>query len=569
MRMLWMMLSALIALMLTGCGSSPQEDFAQRVGQAMKAPASDSTSSTVLTTMRRVAFAAANVPDTPSITPDQLFDWAEATYPQFFPTKEKTLTWSVYQFRYYKDTDVYLAVESGQKVVALGKPTQGNFLELGNLSVFTQPVYEYSVTAKSNPINLNKNSFQIDFGEDVSEVYFTDAHDVDKDGVDDFVISAAIDPYKQIGVMCCEVTAEQVKQLRGISPKLYLSNFGAPRLVDFPNISKSHRTWSGKFFKLRESLYYVHGRNGELGLPDQNIGETTQIYKINANGGRIIFQLIAETKSPKTTASIDVRIRDNAAEILQNNYNIYNKGISKYRTQEYVFDGDKLLEKPTPSFFMKSEIAHNQIIYSKFMEDFVISSAEVWKSYDGREQITVNPASYVANQNTYIDLLPVLFGNNHSGATVGEIRINNKLVIVEVATEFFGHQGGGFKGSGIQAYRVDPLSNTSFKCDVECDELNISMPRAIGSRLRDIDMDFNGESELYLSVYSKEGVLYIYSKGDKLSHRYIKSLEVSDPGGWVGEIIFLRNLKQKCHFAVSTRQNKPSEAPIFTVSTCI
>ena len=41
MRKLWMMLFALIALILTACGPSPQEDFAQRVGQAMKSPTSD------------------------------------------------------------------------------------------------------------------------------------------------------------------------------------------------------------------------------------------------------------------------------------------------------------------------------------------------------------------------------------------------------------------------------------------------------------------------------------------------------------------------------------------------
>jgi hypothetical protein len=83
---------------------------------------------------------AATTVDTTSITPDQLFDWAEATYPQFFPTREKTLTWSVYQFRYYKATDVYLAVESGTKVVALGKPTGGELLLLGDIATFASAV---------------------------------------------------------------------------------------------------------------------------------------------------------------------------------------------------------------------------------------------------------------------------------------------------------------------------------------------------------------------------------------------------------------------------------------------
>ena len=153
MRMLWMMLSALIALMLTACGSSPQEDFAQRVGQAMKSPTSDPSVATPLVNMRRVALAAPDTADTPAITPDQLFDWAEATYPQFFPTKEKTLTWSVYQFRYYKDTDVYLAVENGKQVVALGQPTGNHLVPLGQLSSYHTIVTNYN---KSYLVNFSE-----------------------------------------------------------------------------------------------------------------------------------------------------------------------------------------------------------------------------------------------------------------------------------------------------------------------------------------------------------------------------------------------------------------------------
>jgi len=143
MRKCLLILIAVISL-LAGCGSSTQEDFANRVGQAMRAPANDPTTTTSLGSLRRVAMSAANSSDSISITPDQLFDWAEATYPQFFPTREKTLTWSVYQFRYYKDTDVYLAVESGTKVVALGKPTGGAILSLGFLAAFAPNVNSYN-----------------------------------------------------------------------------------------------------------------------------------------------------------------------------------------------------------------------------------------------------------------------------------------------------------------------------------------------------------------------------------------------------------------------------------------
>jgi len=144
-----LLLFVLIALLLAACGSSPQEDFAQRLGQARKAPANDTASSMFLSNVRRVALAA-TATDTVSITPDQLFDWAEATYPQLFPTHEKTLEWSVYQYRYYKDTDVYLGVDSDQRVVALGAPTGGMLVDLGPLAS-----YASSVNAAATPIGPN------------------------------------------------------------------------------------------------------------------------------------------------------------------------------------------------------------------------------------------------------------------------------------------------------------------------------------------------------------------------------------------------------------------------------
>ena len=150
----WLLATISITLLLAGCGSSPQEDFERRLGQAMRSPASDPTFTSPMGSLRRVAMSAANTNDTSTITPDQLFDWAEATYPQLFPSREKTLTWSNYQFRYYKDTDVYLAVENGAKVVALGKPTGGRLLQFGEITAFASEVAKTKAAFKVHPIEL-------------------------------------------------------------------------------------------------------------------------------------------------------------------------------------------------------------------------------------------------------------------------------------------------------------------------------------------------------------------------------------------------------------------------------
>lgn len=71
-----LLIHIVISLLLAGCGSSTQEDFANRVGQAMRAPTNDLTTASSLGSLRRVAMSAATSIDATSITPDQLFDWA-------------------------------------------------------------------------------------------------------------------------------------------------------------------------------------------------------------------------------------------------------------------------------------------------------------------------------------------------------------------------------------------------------------------------------------------------------------------------------------------------------------
>jgi hypothetical protein len=179
---------AVISLLLAGCGSSTQEDFANRVGQAMKAPANDPTSSSPLTDLRRVVFSGGTTTDSTSITPDQLFDWAEVNYPQFFPAREKTLTWSVYQFRYYKDTDVYLAVESGTKVVALGKPTKNELMTFGVMSDFSQEVLRYKPWSKvKKRVDILLSSIGIQTGESTYQII--KAADLNLDGYEDLILT--------------------------------------------------------------------------------------------------------------------------------------------------------------------------------------------------------------------------------------------------------------------------------------------------------------------------------------------------------------------------------------------
>jgi hypothetical protein len=51
---------------------------------------------------------------------DALFDWAERQYGQFFPSHQTTHASAPYVFRFYPETQTYLAVTSGTLVQVLG-----------------------------------------------------------------------------------------------------------------------------------------------------------------------------------------------------------------------------------------------------------------------------------------------------------------------------------------------------------------------------------------------------------------------------------------------------------------
>lgn len=81
-----------------------------------------------------------------AITVDQFLDWAERTYPAFFPGQQSTQTLPPYAYRYYPGTAIYLAVGDGV-VLALGPPTNNQPLALGKLGDFACLVSPASCTS--------------------------------------------------------------------------------------------------------------------------------------------------------------------------------------------------------------------------------------------------------------------------------------------------------------------------------------------------------------------------------------------------------------------------------------
>lgn len=73
-------------------------------------------------------------------TPDELMDWAEMVFPQYFDSHQNTITSGALVYRYYGGTRNYLGVYQGN-VVVLGPPTNNAVVNVGALASFGDAVF--------------------------------------------------------------------------------------------------------------------------------------------------------------------------------------------------------------------------------------------------------------------------------------------------------------------------------------------------------------------------------------------------------------------------------------------
>ena len=395
----------------------------------------------------------------------------------------------------------------------------------------------------------------INFNVPVDAVYFPDAADIDGDGVDDVIITAQIDAFKQVGIRCCEVPASLLASIKGVIPQVYLSNYGKPKFIELPIEASSHRTWAGAFFKIQGRQYYLHGRNGELGLPSQNKGERSQIYRIEIEDGEVNFNLVAELPSNTTTASVDVRNLGKSVEIIENNYNAFGSGMSVYRSHIYHFNSDEALIEINPPFNLRADIAHNEIKYSTIVEGVALASTEVWKNNEGTVTQTRNPASYYTSGARKADLVPVLYGSNHAGFSAEEFLVGDEILVMEMSSEFFGHQNGGFKGSSIAVYEVNAETYEINPCRKKCINPRIDLPKLNQVYFNRIDLNFDGVDEVYVTGYKGGEIQIFYVSDAELKQVGSRRFGLQDVGGWFGRVHLLRDKNRACIFSISSVAN--------------
>lgn len=131
----------LLTLALAACGGGGNET----APALASAPVADAGSPLGTASVMRPDRRAASVTLVPvtgkAVDAEALLNWAEATYPQFFPGHQATLFSSPYLYRYYAEKGNYAAVD-GDNVVILGPLlTGGKIQSVGRLADFSCLVY--------------------------------------------------------------------------------------------------------------------------------------------------------------------------------------------------------------------------------------------------------------------------------------------------------------------------------------------------------------------------------------------------------------------------------------------
>lgn len=119
-------LFTLLLLALLGCGASQPADEAA-LAQISKAASA-----------RRLAA----IP--PAITATAFLDWAERSFPAYFPSPAQSIPLSGFVLRYYPGSLIYLGVRDDGAIFALGPITENQVVALGTWR--TSPAWPRSLT---------------------------------------------------------------------------------------------------------------------------------------------------------------------------------------------------------------------------------------------------------------------------------------------------------------------------------------------------------------------------------------------------------------------------------------
>ena len=404
-------------------------------------------------------------------------------------------------------------------------------------------------------------STKLEFGRRIEIPYILDSADVDGDGFDDFAVGAKIVP-------------PQGNVLK--APKIYsflvqnVPSSGEFRSYNLGKDSLTHRTWTGAFLRpvQGQPMHFVLGRNGEIGLPNELVGEPTTIYRIDPTQEKWQIATAFVSSSLNTTASVSVCDIDgdgrldiyinNVASAMSNGVPPYNKArIYNYLDGNFVSDTATILMRGMQNGDVS---VHN---FTAFVDIDKDGDCDLLSAYESLVPIMRNGPmvgamgfpydqadidkhqSYVNfNKNgtfqTGIKLLPnPAFGRKTSAFGIGGTKTASGEVIVALTSSYIPSHQQGFSKFALQlfAWRDGQFVEVTKERLVG----SVNNREANQSFIRFADVDGNGDEDFYLTRYDNNIVTFLQSN----NNFYAKKVNVNGPSGQKA-VAFLKSSGKLC-----------------------
>lgn len=387
---------------------------------------------------------------------------------------------------------------------------------------------------------------KLNFGQQIQIPYILDSADADGDGHDDFAVGAKIIPPRGGNVLAAKKIPSFLVQNVPQTGQLRPYNLGENGMT--------HRTWAGAFVpSSRGPVHFVLGRNGEIGLPTDVVGERTSIFRISPGQGGWGISTVFVSDTLNTTGSVSVCDidRNGTPEVYVNNVaSPLSNGVPAHiKARMYRVGGG--VGAVDPRGYMAGmqggDVAiHNNVVFNDIDGD---GDCDLLAAYEGLVPIRKGgpmvggmghpyAASDVAKFQSYVTLNtgggfrrgPILlpgppFGRNTSSFGIGGTRTSDGATVVVLNSSYLPSHEEGFSRYALQLFE---MRGNQF-VDATASRLSgsMSLKEANQSFVRFADIDGDGDEDFYFTLYDGGIKVFMQSGG-----RFVaKSVSASGPSG--------------------------------------